>query len=417
MRLVITIAGLIVFSLGMWAAARAGGSRLFSIYGLVAKQVEPAQSAVRMSPSDPQAHLVKANILSERGEQSVAIEEYERAVRLRPRHFWLWLRLASALDEKGERQRALAAYSESVRLAPSYAEPHWQFGNALFRAGRAEEGFAEMRLAAASDPKLLPILVDLAWGAAGGDVEVVKQLVQPQTDDARLALARLFAMRGKVSEAMALVGSAGILRPQDRKAMMLELISAKRFAEAYRIWSGANDVDRDKASIAQITDGGGEGRLTLSEPGFGWQQLPALDGMSVARDTANPRSGTSSLLLDFKGHTNPSSSILAQTVLVKPNTRYYLKFAARTQDVVTGGPPLVTLIDASSSDRRVLAQSPSLQQGTSVWQDYIVEFTTPPATEAVTINIIRVTCPGSVCPIFGRVWLDDFSLHDAGLKG
>lgn len=413
-RLLIAIAGLMIFPLGMWSAVRAGGSRLLSVYGLVAKQFEPANSAVDLSPSDPQAHLVRATLLSEKGELGRAIEEYERAVRLRPRHFWLWLKLGSALEESGQRERAFAAYQEAVRLAPSYAEPRWQLGNALFRDNRAEEGFAEMRLAAASDPQLLPIMIDLAWGASGGDVTLVQQLVQPQTAESRLALARLLIKRGQASEAIALAGPLNNLPAADRKALMADLINARRFAAAYRLWSGIDEADLEKVGIAQITDGGFEERINLSEPGFGWQQLTAVEGVGVARDTKEPRTGSSSLLLDFKGNSIPGLSIISQAVLVQPKTRYRLSFAARTRDVVTGGPPLVTVLDAGSVERRVLAQAKTLQQGTSAWQDFTVEFQTPVGTEAVIISIRREGCSSNPCPIFGSVWFDDFHLQPVG---
>src|SRR5207253_8349631 len=110
-----------------------------------------------------------------------AINEYEQAARLRPRDYFLWLSLGTARDQAGDERGALAAFQESVRLAPYYAEPRWQFGNALLRAGRLDEAFAELRRAAVSDSSLLPGLVDLVWGVYGGDAFMVQQVIQPQT--------------------------------------------------------------------------------------------------------------------------------------------------------------------------------------------------------------------------------------------
>jgi hypothetical protein len=48
------------------------------------------------------------------------------------------------------------AARQAIPLAPDYAEPHYQLGNILVRAGQTEEGFKELQLAAASNPTLFP---------------------------------------------------------------------------------------------------------------------------------------------------------------------------------------------------------------------------------------------------------------------
>ncbi|MCA1816990.1 MAG: hypothetical protein LC746_11390, partial [Acidobacteria bacterium] len=60
---------------------------------------------------------------------------------------------------------------------------------------------------------------------------------------------------------------------------------------------------------------------------------------------------------------------------------------------------------------RVLAQSKTLPQGTTNWATYDVEFTAGAKAEAVLVAVRREGCDASPCPMFGRVWLDDFSLR------
>ena len=98
-------------------------------------------------------------------------------------------------------------------------------------------------------------------------------------------------------------------------------------------------------------------------------------------------------------------------MLVEPGARYRLSFHARTESVKTGGPPVVVVSDASADDARVLAQSKPLPQGTTGWQEYEVELTAAPKTEAVLVGLRRENCDANPCPMFGRVWLDDFSLR------
>jgi hypothetical protein len=80
----------------------------------------------------------------------------------------------------------------------------------------------------------------------------------------------------------------------------------------------------------------------------------------------------------------------------------------KTQDLVTGGPPLIAVKDAAT--RQTLAQSEVFPQKTDSWQAMTVEFTAP-LSEAIEIDLRRESCQSSPCPIFGVVWLDDFSLQ------
>jgi len=72
----------------------------------------------------------------------------------------------------------------------------------------------------------------------------------------------------------------------------------------------------------------------------------------------------------------------------------------------------VKVIDAATNDERALAQSPPLPLGTSGWQKFTVEFGTASNTRAVIIAVERQQCESEQCPIFGKVWFDDFSLQD-----
>ena len=52
--------------------------------------------------------------------------------------------------------------------------------------------------------------------------------------------------------------------------------------------------------------------------------------------------------------------------------------------------------------------------GTNDWQQVSFEFTTGPQTEAVLVRLARAGCPDGVCPIFGKIWYDDFNLERTG---
>ncbi len=383
-------------------------------------QLDAADKAVRLRSSSSDAHFARARLLSHREQRAEAIKEYERAVTLRPQDYVLSLELGRALDQANDVEGALVAFRESERLAPFYAQPHWQLGNALLRSGRRDEALAQLRRATASDPKLLPAAINLAWAVFNGDPIAVEQAIQPQTAAAHVTLAIFFAKHRKAKEAIIQFHAAGGVSNEQRRALLTELLAAKNFTEAYEVWISGHDArpKESRSGTAAITDGSFESDISLDDPGFGWQLARDLQAMRVSLDTNQPHSGASSMRLSWTGDSNPSTPVVSQIVLVEPSTHYRLNWAVRTEELLTIGLPIVTVSDASSDKERVplplpltlLAQSKPIPQGTSGWQDYFIDFTTDENTRAVLIAIRRQPCAIAPCVAIGHVWVDDFSL-------
>jgi tetratricopeptide (TPR) repeat protein len=418
-RYTVAVIGLLICLWGIWNAGRDGLSSMLSKYALTTLRTNepllaPADNAVSLTPNNPDAHFSRALMLWKLGQTKEAISEYERAAALRPRDYYLWMVLGNSRDQEEDEKGALTALNEAVQMAPFYAQPRWQYGNVLFRAGQSNDGFAEMRRAALSNQIFLPNMIDLAWGATNNDPEATQRLVQPENKQWRLALARFFARKGQTSEAITLFRAAGGLSEQERTALVKELLASKGYAEAYEVWASLEGAGNDKAQasgLAQIINGSFENQLRFDESGFGWQFARDDKTIKFSLDTSDARSGAHALRLDWNGNTSPNTAVASQLVLVEPASRYRLSFSARTQEIVSGGLPLFILIDKNSKDNRVIAQSKSLPKGNSNWQDYSLEFATDNETRAVLINLQRETCGPNPCPIFGRLWLDNFSIQ------
>ncbi|HEV7893877.1 MAG TPA: hypothetical protein VGP08_24890 [Pyrinomonadaceae bacterium] len=410
-RILTTLASLALFASCALAASgawRAGAARLLAKYAGGSLAPETARRAVVMSPEDPETHSALGLVLYNTKEAG-ALAEFESAAALRPRDYVLWLQLGRAREEAGDAEGALLALGEALRLAPFYSSPRWQYGNVLYRRGRFDEGFAEMRRAAESNPTLYPALADLAWGTYKGDAREVERVASPRNGAEQLALARLFARKGRPDLALAHFRAAGEIDADDRRRFLKELLAARQFAAAYEVWAAGREDARGGAG--HFTEPGFEGRVNTSEPGFGWRQEREFEGITLSVDTQSPNSGARALLVEWAGHANPGVTVISQLVLVEPGARYRLSFHARTEGVKTGGPPVFVVADASAEDTRVLAESKTLPQGTTAWQEYEVEFASTPKTEAVLVSLRRQNCDANPCPMFGRVWLDDFSLR------
>ncbi|HZI46580.1 MAG TPA: tetratricopeptide repeat protein, partial [Pyrinomonadaceae bacterium] len=177
-------------------------SRMFARYALATNSIEVADTAVRLSPSDPEAHRARAAVFNLQQKPDEAAKSLETALSLRYRDDYLWIELGNTREELGDTQGALTALDQAVRWAPHYAHTHWQRGNLLLRMGRANEAFTELRTAAAANPRYAPNLIDLAWGISHNDLKTTEALLNIKNDKQRLAFIRYLARNGKGNEVL-----------------------------------------------------------------------------------------------------------------------------------------------------------------------------------------------------------------------
>src|SRR6476661_9111452 len=203
MRLLLVTVSIGACLFAIRSAAAFGLSRLLATNSLSARNLYAANKAVAIAPNDAEAHFAGAVLLgmSETPEQSVT--ELEQAVALRPADYTLWQQLGLLRDQAGDKAGALAAFDEAVRRAPFYSQPRWNRGNVLLRSGQYDAAFVDLNQAAQSNPDLIPILLDLAWGISRGDVKLTEELTQINGDKMRIDFAKLLARRGKAPEAIA----------------------------------------------------------------------------------------------------------------------------------------------------------------------------------------------------------------------
>jgi hypothetical protein len=396
---------LLLLFLLTWRAGRTGVGAFLTVYASITNRLGTADSAVRLSPSAADAHYVRAIIL-EASDLPAAVQEHEQAVRARPHDHALWLSLARALELNGDVEKAIAAARQATTLAPAYSQPHYQLGNLLLRAGKTSEAFAELRLAGISDPLLMPGIIDLAWRLSSGNAQFVEQAIGPKTADTSLVLAKFFRQHQQIEPAVRWFAVSGPAGEPDRRAYVAELIEAGQFERAGELWrvDSSESVQPDA-----IRNPGFEKDIDLSFAGFDWTAPPDLKDVRFALDTQNSTEGRSALKVDFSGDSPTGLPLLSQVVLVAANTKYELQFSARSESIVGGSVPQVSVLDAVS--RSPLGQSPALSGTSDGWRSYAVSFVSGPQTKAIRIAIQRQSCASTPCPIFGRLWLDSFRLR------
>lgn len=401
---VISLVTVLLLCFLSWHSARAGYAALLTARVTSVNDLPAVSKAVRLSPADVHAHVLLGALLEVSDDRSAAIAQYQTAVALRPDDYVVRMQLARGQELAGDTTAAITNGRVAVSLAPFYAQPHWQLGNILVRAGQNEEGFQQLRLAGASDHTLWPPVIDLAWQVSRGDVAFVKRELTPQTPAGYLALGDYLKKRKQIAEAVAMFSAAGdgAEAVQARRQYVNELVNAKEFRTAFELWR----INPGVTSSYGIINPGFETESDLNES-FGWHAAD-LRETTLSLDNANPKQGRTSLRIDFNGAANAGADVISQLVVVMPQTHYKLSLNFRADGIVSGGLPNVAVVDAG--DNKPLGQTGALPQTTNSWQLTTIEFTTGDSTSAIRIALQRLPCTTVPCPIFGKLWLDDFVL-------
>ena len=408
MRVALSILAILCCLVLIQASARFGVSRMFARYALATNSIEGADQAVQLGPSDPEAHRARATILNRLQKPAEAAKSLEQATALRYRDDYLWIDLGNTREELGDTETALVALDQAVRWAPYYAHTRWQRGNLLLRMGRANDAFNDLRSAALANPRYAPNLIDLAWGISRNDLKTTEALLDIKDDKARIAFIRFLARNGKGKEVIVEIRLLSApLSTENIKEVSRLLFDAKAFNESFDLW-----VPPGKFRKPLFVNPGFEDPLVLNESGFDWIVAPQQKNR-LAIDVSEKSSGAKSLQINLDGSWTPGTPLLSQTFVVDPNTSYRLSFAVKTKDLVTGGPPLIVVNDATSN--QLLGKSDNFPTATTPWSKLSFDFTTVPTSQAAVIRLQRNNCDSSPCPIFGTLWLDEFSIEQTKL--
>jgi len=409
---------------GSWYALRWGVGDTMAEYAPVSYASDPTagfeteEGAARLAPDDPLAHLTLARlhrVSFDPDEIPRALEEYERAAALAPNDYLVWTEMGSARASSGDVEGGVAALRRAVALAPNYAQPRWYLGNALLRAGRYDEAFAELRRAADADPdRYRPQTFNLAWQIYNQDMPRVLDAVG-RTPEARAQLVGVLVGRGRLEDAFTVWSSLGAQEKRQQggagEALARALYNAGQYRRALQLLGEAGAAQ--DAAPERISNGGFESEI--GQPGkqlFQWQVTPAAGAQAVL-DSRGAHGGRRALRLLFYSSGQVDFHNVSQTVAVEPSARYRLTYFVRTDGVKTVA-TLYTLVSDAASESTALGQSGAVPAETNDWQQAAVEFTTGAKTEAVVVRLVRVPCPQETCPIYGKIWYDDFYLERSG---
>ncbi|HEX7334940.1 MAG TPA: carbohydrate binding domain-containing protein [Pyrinomonadaceae bacterium] len=392
------------------------GNTLAEYFNTETNSIEAAQRAASMAPDDPLTHWrmgqVQQRVFSLE-QQAKSIAEFEKAVSLSPNDYRYWTSLGTAYEQVGEAAKAEHALKRAVALAPSYAYPHWYLGNLLVRNARYDEAFAELRLASKAEPEFQGQLFNLAWQLYGDDPESIKKAVG-ESSAVRAQFAVFLIGLKQTDQGLKFWNEMSI---EERKAnlasgesIIASLKNEHRYHDALKVW---NDIASDslRTEVGRIFDNSFEESGTYgSNAPFGWQARGASQ-VQVDIDASKGQKGGRSLRLIFQVRQNVGLVQVYQLVPVEPNTDYEFEGYVSTEDLESGSKPVVEVLDPVNE--KTMVASEAAPRGTSNWGRVSFSFKTGEKTEAVILRVMRNTCVNEetpICPIFGSVWYDNFSI-------
>ena len=305
--------------------------------------------------------------------------------------------------------QAEQAFKRAVDLAPAYTFPHWQFGNFYLRQNRTDEAFAELTKTTEKSIVYREQVFSLAWDYFDKDPAKVEQLAA-NTPDVRVGLALFYAQRNSPKDALriwnTLSDEAKAQNPQISKNIAQGLYDKLYYRQSIEFAKQAG-IDPE-ANAETITNGGFEKFFGNPEDTlYGWRIYKNESKLDIAPDTTVKHEGSRSLKSVFRSYVKPDLHNIVQIVAVQPLGKYRLSFWLRTENLRSGGMPILQVLGGKES--ALLASSAPFPIGSSDWQEISLEFTVPEDGEGIGLRTTRAFC-GEECPISGTFWYDDFRL-------
>jgi tetratricopeptide (TPR) repeat protein len=339
-----------------------------------------------------------------------AIPFLEDAVRLSPNNASYWLAVGRARERTNRASDAEKALARAVTLAPSYWEPRWILANYYIRRGMLDQAGEHLRKAVASNGELTGQAVRTVYAASGRDTVATSRVIG-KSIALRNGFLDFLQQSGKLDDAVAVWG-AFAAQSDDLDGSMISrghtlsaaLLNAGRSADAIALWKRLDPNRAPALDTVRNPRFEQDPQSRVVTP-FDWVVNRYADCWSSAdRDLSR---GFRALRVQYTNAGGGTNYVHAkQTVLVTPGAAYTLRFEARLENIITGGPPNVSVNDLSG---RELGAVDLPVSGIPIdWTRFQFDFVAP-ANGLVDMEIERKACPG-VCPIFGSIYVTDFAL-------
>lgn len=358
--------------------------------------------AARLTPRNPHIHRLLARYyLTDPNNPDFdrALYNADRAVTLSPQDYRNLLVKAEVLEVLGDKLGAEALIQKALELAPNYFAPNWHMANLLIRQGKIQQSAPYFRTSLQANPEQTKRYLEIFSQLGGGNVALMRSLL-PET---RVARNHLLIFLIEQKDYLGAAAQWKTLPAEERedylgRNILTNLLKNGHYHEGFQFWKEL--TGRIEAEPG-LRNGRFEEQIAEDAYDFDWK-FKDYKGVRLERDSAPTGF---SLKLNYSDLGNSGFEHLTQSVFVKPNSSYWLKFKAKAEKLSSDGLPQIEVVAGST-----LASLP-IERGSYDWREYAIPFRTD-QNSLIEVKLIRKQCPASPCPILGQLWLSDFSLQE-----
>jgi tetratricopeptide (TPR) repeat protein len=409
-------AAILVFALAAGALLSYQAVRLWLAYHRIhSTRLEIIERGAALEPGNAEAwdllgRYRQLDFASADPQQELA--DYQRAVQDDPLSATFWMNLAGAYEANGDLGAAQNAFERAHSVYPLSAEVAWNYGNFLLRQEKEAEGYAEIRHAVQSDPRLLTLAISRVWRSSQ-DVNILLDQVLPADQDAYVQALNFFASIRQPDAALSvwrrMLALGKILALPRTFPFLDELIQDDRSTDAKQVWiealTAAGLPHEEPLNHSLVWNGGFSS--DFSNGGLGWRWNSPI-GVAVDFDAAPPASGVRAVRLDFGGGTNLELSQPMQYVPVEPRRTYHFHAYMRTEEITTESGMRFSLVDPNHDDAVNMLTDNFV--GSHNWTALDLDLTTSAQTHFLLLRLLRAGSRLFENKLSGTVWIADVSL-------
>jgi tetratricopeptide (TPR) repeat protein len=345
---------------------------------------------------------------------SEATSSFQRAVQDDPLSANYWMNLARAYEDVGDLKQAETAFDRARAVYPLSADVAWNYGNFLLRQGKDEVGYAEIKNALESDPRLLTLAISRVWRSSR-DVNVLLDRVLPADVNAYFQALNFFASIRQPDPGMSvwhrLIGLGKPIVLKNTFPFLDELIQDDRSSDAKQVWiealtaAGLPHYPPPRHSLVW----NGDFAHDFENGGLGWRWDSPI-GAALDFDSAPPSYGVRSLRLDFGGGRNIELTVPIQYIPVEPNQHLHFHAYMETEGITTESGIRFSITDRNHNVVDVKTEN---FIGSHQWTPIDADVTTSPQTHFLLVRLYRESSRLFDNKLSGTVWVADVSLIPA----
>jgi tetratricopeptide (TPR) repeat protein len=365
--------------------------------------------AVRLEPQNAGYHdLLGRYLIFVVEDRFAAAAELKEAVALNPSNAFYWLDLAQADLSLGSKLEEQEAIKRALASDPTTPDVAWAAANLLLFQGDVEHALSLYAVVLNHSPKLVRPSLDQCWHMTHS-AERILPLLPPEPDVYLQFLHLLIVENEPIAAAQVWQSLLHLNKVFDYHEGLFyvdSLLLSHEVAQAVDAWE---QLARRSAELKEYRTAGN--MVTNSDfshdilnSGFDWHYAPSNGAaLSLNRSDSYGTGSTQSVSIVYTGAGDDAG--LRQVIAVKPDTLYRLSASVKSDDLQAAIGPTLDAMD-TYNNKRYAATDETL--GTTDWHEIAKTFRSGPATQLITISVLRNPASSQ---IRGTFWIDNVAMR------